>query len=73
MSIEAEAIAVQMVRALNDVSDRRPMQRRKIEQLDGATADAIEFAAAHGWVQVEEGHVVLIEAGRQLAKDIGRI
>jgi len=30
-------------RALNDASDGRPMQWREIEQLDGATADAVEF------------------------------
>jgi hypothetical protein len=49
------------------------MQWRKIEQLDFATADAIEFAAARGWVHVEGGHIALTEAGRLLAKDLGRI
>jgi coproporphyrinogen III oxidase-like Fe-S oxidoreductase len=49
------------------------MQWRKIEQLDGATADAVEFAAARGWVQVEGSHIALTEAGRLLAKDLGRI
>jgi hypothetical protein len=47
------------------------MQWRMIERLDGATADAVEFAAARGWVQVEEGHIALTEAGRLLAKDLG--
>jgi hypothetical protein len=52
MASETESLAVQLVRALNDTPDGRLMQWRKIEQLDGATADAIEFAAARGWVQV---------------------
>jgi hypothetical protein len=50
------------------------MQWHKIEQLDVATADAVEFAAARGWVQIEGGHsIALTEAGRLLAKDLGRI
>jgi hypothetical protein len=73
MPSETESLAVQLVRALHDTPDGRSMQWRKIEQLDGATADAIEFATARGWVQVEGGHVALTEAGRLLAKDLGRI
>ena len=73
MSSETESLAVQLVRALSDAPDGRPMQRRKIEHLDGATADAVGFAAARGWVQVEGGHVALTEAGRLLARDLGRI
>ncbi len=73
MPSETESVAVQLVRALNDAPDGRPMQWRAIERLDGATADAVEFAAAHGWVQVEGGHIALTDAGRLLAKDLGRI
>jgi hypothetical protein len=73
MPSETEPLAVQLVRVLSDAPDGRPMQWRKIEQLDFATADAIEFAAARGWVQVESGHIALTEAGRLLAKDLGRI
>jgi hypothetical protein len=73
MPSETESLAVQLVRALHDTPDGRSMQWRKIEQLDGATADAIEFATARGWVQVEGGHVALTVAGRLLAKDLGRI
>ena len=68
MSSEAESLAVQLVRALSDPPEGRPMQWRMIEHLDGATADAVEFAAARGWVQVEGGHVALTEAGRIFAK-----
>ena len=64
---------MQLVRTLSDAPDGRPMQWRVIEHLDGATADAVEFAAARGWVQVEGRHIALTEAGRLLAKDPGRI
>jgi hypothetical protein len=61
---------MQLVRALSDAPDGRPMQWRMIEHLDGATADAVEFAAARAWVQVVGGHIALTEAGRLLAKDL---
>jgi hypothetical protein len=74
MASETESLAVQLVRALSDATDARPMQWRMIEQLNDATADAVEFAAARGWVQVEGGHsIALTEAGRQLVRDLGRI
>ena len=73
MPSETESLAVQLVRALSDAPDGRPMQWRKIEQLDFATADAIEFAVARGWVQIESGHIALTDAGRLLARDLGRI
>jgi hypothetical protein len=73
MPKKTESVAVQLVRALNDAPDGRPMQWRMIERLSGATADAVEFAAARGWVQVEGGHIALTDAGRLLAKDLGRI
>jgi hypothetical protein len=73
MPSETESLAVQLVRALSDAPDRRPMQWRKIEHLDFATADAVEFAVARGWVQVESGHIALTDAGRLLARDLGRI
>jgi hypothetical protein len=48
MPSETESLAVQLVRALSDAPDGRPMQWRVIEGLDGATADVVEFAAARG-------------------------
>jgi hypothetical protein len=73
MPSETESLAVQLVRALSDAPDGRPMQWRKIEQLDFATADAMEFAAARGWIKIESGHIALTDAGRLLARDLGRI
>jgi hypothetical protein len=47
---------------------------RMIEQIEGATVDAIDFATARGWVQVEGGHrITLTKADQQLAKDLGSI
>jgi hypothetical protein len=74
MPSENESLAVQLVRALYDARDGRRMQWHKIEQLYVATADAVEFATARGWVRIEGGHsIALTEAGRLLAKDLGRI
>ena len=74
MPRETESLAVQLVRVLYGATNGNPIQWRKIEQLDGATADAVEFAAARGWIQVEGAHsIALTEAGRNLAKDLGRI
>jgi hypothetical protein len=67
MASETESLAVQLVRALYDATDGRPMQWRMLEELDGATTDAIEFAAARGWVIVEAPHsICLTDAGRRL-------
>jgi hypothetical protein len=71
MPSETESLAVQLVCALSDAPDGRPMQWRMIEHLDGATADVVEFAAARGWVQVEGSYIALTEAGRRVA--LGRI
>jgi hypothetical protein len=74
MPSETESLAVQLVRAMSDAPDGRPMQWRKIEHLDFATADAIGFAVARGWVQIEGGHsIALTVAGRLLAKDLSMI
>jgi hypothetical protein len=70
MASETESFAVQLVRALCDATDGRPMQWRMIEQLDGATADAVEFAAARGWLR--DDSIALTEADRQLGKDLGK-
>jgi hypothetical protein len=70
MASETESLAVQLVRALCDATDGRRMQWRMIEQLDGDTADAVEFVAARGWLQ--DDSIALTEAGRQLAKGLGK-
>jgi len=48
-------------------TDGRPQQWRMLEELDGATTDAIVFAVARGWMIVEAGHsICLTDAGRRL-------
>ena len=61
MPSETESLAAQLVHALSDAPDGRPMQWRKIEQLDFATADAMEFAAARGWIKIESPSSVIAE------------
>jgi hypothetical protein len=74
MPSETEPLAVQLVRALYDSTNGRPMHWRMIERLDGASADAVEFAIARGWVRVEGGHsIALTESGRQLVEELRRI
>jgi Mn-dependent DtxR family transcriptional regulator len=74
MPRETEPLAAQLVRALYDATNGSLMHRCVIERLDGATADAVEFAAARGWVQVEGGRsIALTESGRQLVEELGRI
>jgi hypothetical protein len=41
MASETETLALHLVHALDDASNGRPMQWRKIEQVDGATADGV--------------------------------
>src|SRR5512143_2772510 len=50
MSSETETLALHLVHALYNVTDGKPQQWRMLAGLDGATADAIEFAVARGWM-----------------------
>jgi hypothetical protein len=69
MPSETEALALYLVRALHDAQDGLPQEWRMLEELDGATTDAIEFAIARGWVVVQAGHsICLTDAGRRLVE-----
>ncbi len=69
MSSETETLALHLVGALYNATDGTH-QWRMLAGLDGATAGAIEFAVARGWMIVEGGHgVCLAEAGRRLVED----
>ena len=46
MSSETETLALHLVRALYHATDGRPNQWCMLEELDGATTDAIIFAVA---------------------------
>jgi hypothetical protein len=67
MSTKTEALALHLVCALYDVPDGKAQEWRTLEKLDGATAEAITFAVAQGWVIVEAGHSIrLTDAGQRL-------
>jgi hypothetical protein len=69
MSSETETLALHLVRVLYESSDGLPQQWRMLEKLDAATAEAIQFAVARGWVVVQAGRLVcLTDAGRRLVE-----
>jgi hypothetical protein len=69
MSSETETLALHLVRALYDATEGRSQEWRMLEELDGATTDAIEFAAARGWVAIQGSHsICLTDAGRRLVE-----
>jgi hypothetical protein len=67
MPSETESLALHLVRALHDATDGPSQEWRMLEELNGATTDAIEFAVARGRIIVEAGHsICLTDAGRKL-------
>jgi hypothetical protein len=69
MSSETETLALHLVCALYDSTDGLPQQWCMLEDLDRATTDAIEFAAARGWEIVQGSHsICLTDAGRRLVE-----
>jgi hypothetical protein len=69
MLSETESLAVQVVHALFNSTGGRPLEWRMLEELDGATTDAIEYAAARGWVAIQGSHsICLTDAGRRLVE-----
>jgi hypothetical protein len=68
MASETESLAVQLVRALYDATDGRPMQWRSLEGLDlPESAAAVRYAVTRGWLLVQGEHsVCLTDAGRRI-------
>jgi hypothetical protein len=60
MPSETETLALHLVRVLYESSDGLPQQWRMLEKLDAATAEAIQFAVARGWVVVQAGRLVCL-------------
>jgi len=48
MASDTETLALRLVCALYDATDGLPHEWRMLEELNAATADAIEFAVARG-------------------------
>lgn len=73
MPNETEAMALALIRLLHEATDGDLMPWRTIRRLDGATDGAVAFAVERGWVQREEsGRVALTDAGREVARALGR-
>jgi hypothetical protein len=68
MPSSTESLAVQLVRALYDATDGRPMQWRSLEGLDlPESAAAVSYAVTRGWLLMQGEHsVCLTEAGRRI-------
>jgi hypothetical protein len=58
MCSETESLDLHLVRVLYESSEGLPQQWRMLEKLDATTAEAIQFAVARGWVEVQAGHLV---------------
>ena len=66
---KTDAQALTLVRTLYAATDGRPQQWRSLGGLSNATDEAVQYAAARGWIIVEGGHsVCLTDEGRKLAK-----
>ena len=67
VDVEAESAALDLVRALYDLTDGLPQQWCMLEELRGATNGAAIYAFTRGWIFVEGGHsICLTDAGRRL-------
>lgn len=73
MPNETEAMALALLRLLYDAKGGEPRRWQTVRRLDGATDDAIRFAQAHGWIQVDDGRgIALTLVGHQLAEDLAQ-
>lgn len=73
MPSETEAMALALVRVLYDATDGEAMHWQVIKRLDGATDEAVAFAAARGWIVLDSVRgVALTDVGRQIAEDLGQ-
>lgn len=68
MPSETESLAVQLIRAVYNATDGRPMQWRSLQGLDAPeSAEAVRYAVTRGWLLVQDKHsVCLTEAGRRI-------
>jgi hypothetical protein len=66
MCSETESLDLHLVRVLYESSEGL-QQWRMLEKLDATTAEAIQFAVARGWAEVQAGRLVrLTESGPAL-------
>lgn len=73
MPNETQAMALALLRVLHDATDGEPLRWQNVRRLDGATDEAIRFAQARGWIEIEDGRgIALTVAGHQLAEDLAQ-
>jgi hypothetical protein len=69
LDVEAESAALDLLRALYDLTDGLPQQWCMLEELRGATNSAAIYAFTRGWIVIEGGHsTCLTETGRRLVE-----
>ena len=68
MPSETKSLAVQLVRAVYNATDGRPMEWHSPEGLDlPESAEAVRYAVTRGWILVQGEHsVCLTDAGRRI-------
>jgi hypothetical protein len=69
LDVEAESAALDLLRALYDLTDGLPQQWCMLEELRGATNSAAIYAFTRGWIVIEGGHsICLTDPGRLLVE-----
>jgi hypothetical protein len=69
IDVEAESAAVDLIRALYDLTDGLSEQWCMLEELRGGANSAAIYAFTRGWIVIEGGHsICLTEAGRRLVE-----
>ena len=70
MSRETQSLAIHLIRGLYDATDRRLMQWRSLDDLDGlGHVEVVRYATARGWILVESGNsACLTDAGWRLTE-----
>ena len=69
LDVEAESAALDLVRALYDLTDGLPQQWCMLEELRGVTNSAAIYAFTRGWIFIEGGHsICLTDPGRLLVE-----
>ena len=66
-SKETQALAQHIVRALYIATDGVPRQWRMLSSFQGATVEAVMYAAKSGWIELKGNHSIsLTDEGRRL-------
>jgi Mn-dependent DtxR family transcriptional regulator len=73
MPDETEAMALALLQLLYEATQGELREWRTIRRLDSASAQAVNYAAEQGWIEIDDTRgVAMTETGRQLAEALGR-